>query len=82
MFSFYFEVKFNRTYATPEEEQERFNIFKTNYERIQEHNKKYEAGEVTYSQGINQFADLTHEEFKSRHLGLRLPKDRNLTGTS
>ncbi|KAF7284639.1 hypothetical protein GWI33_021827 [Rhynchophorus ferrugineus] len=69
-----FKVKFNRTYATPEEEQQRFNIFKANFDRIQEHNKKYEAGEVTYTQGINDFADLTREEFKSRHLGLRLPR--------
>lgn len=48
----------------PEEDTKRFEIFKTNLQRIVEHNDKYAKGEVTYSMGINQFTDKTSEEFR------------------
>lgn len=31
---------------------------------INEHNEKYDNGEESYTMGINQFADLSSEEFK------------------
>ncbi|CAG9856061.1 unnamed protein product [Phyllotreta striolata] len=67
-----FKTKFGKTYATPEEEQERFKVFEANVQRIDEHNKKFETGEVTFSQGVNQFSDLTPDEWKNRNHGLRL----------
>jgi len=50
---------------------DRFNIFKTNLAMIEAHNN----GSAGWKMGVNQFADLTKEEFKS-YLGLR-PRDNS-----
>uniref|UniRef100_A0A6P7GSQ2 Cathepsin L-like proteinase n=1 Tax=Diabrotica virgifera virgifera TaxID=50390 RepID=A0A6P7GSQ2_DIAVI len=47
-------------------EKYRFNIFINNLKRIEQHNNRYQNGEVGYYIGVNQFADLTSEEFISR----------------
>merc|ERR1719483_671304 len=65
-----FKKEFGKQYETAEEELKRFNIFKTNSKEILQHNRQ----ELSYTKGINFFSDLTEEEFKSTHLGLkRLP---------
>jgi len=50
----------------------RLEIFVDNLRFIEEHNDKAEA---TYKLGVNEFADLTHDEFKARHalLGAESP---------
>jgi cathepsin L len=50
---------------------DRYNVFKANLEMVEAHN----AGPATWKMGINQFADLTKEEFK-QYLGLR-PRDNS-----
>ncbi|CAH1972534.1 unnamed protein product [Acanthoscelides obtectus] len=72
-----FKATHGKKYDSPEEEQRRFKIFQNTLKTIEEHNKKYEAGEVTWQMGINQFADVTEEEMKKFHTGLLLPKDEN-----
>ncbi|XP_050502434.1 cathepsin L-like proteinase [Diabrotica virgifera virgifera] len=47
-------------------EKYRFNIFINNLKRIEKHKNRYQNGEVEYYIGVNQFADLTSEEFISR----------------
>jgi len=37
------------------------------------HNEKFENGESTFSVSLNDFADLTNEEFRATRLGM-LPK--------
>ncbi|XP_056643031.1 procathepsin L-like [Diorhabda sublineata] len=49
----------------PKEEQLRFTIFQENLRKIEEHNAKYESGEVSYYFAVTGFADLTSEEFKA-----------------
>ncbi|KDP45578.1 hypothetical protein JCGZ_17185 [Jatropha curcas] len=51
-----------RVYKDANEKEIRYKIFKENVERIESFNK---AGGKSYKLGINQFADLTNEEFKT-----------------
>merc|ERR1712060_671893 len=48
-------------YSTKSEHDKRFEIFKSNMDKITEHNK----GNHTWTMGITQFSDMTPEEFKS-----------------
>ncbi|XP_059461680.1 cysteine protease XCP1-like [Corylus avellana] len=67
--------KHSKSYESIEEKLHRFDIFKDNLEHIDETNKKVS----NYWLGLNEFADLSHEEFKQMHLGLikpELPKKR------
>lgn len=57
--------KFNKQYPI-EEVFPRYNAFKTNLKLVREHN----AGNHGWNMGLNQFADMTDEEFKA-HMGLR-----------
>jgi cathepsin L len=74
-----YKLKFNKSYESSDEEARRFEIYKSNVQRVVEHNAKYAAGETTYTLAINEFADLTNEEFRTR-LGIsasRVPKVKN-----
>ncbi|XP_042400303.1 senescence-specific cysteine protease SAG39-like [Zingiber officinale] len=57
-----------RVYRDDAEKQRRFDIFKSNVELIDSFNA---AGKHKYSLGINQFADMTNEEFKSSYTGFK-----------
>ncbi|XP_031110564.1 ervatamin-B-like [Ipomoea triloba] len=56
-------VEYGRVYANQTEKIKRFSIFKDNAEYIDSFNQ---AGNQTFTLGINQFADLTNDEFQSR----------------
>jgi len=56
-----FVKTFGREYRTVEETVTRYKIFAENYKKIQEINEV----ETDFKLGVNQFADLTDEEFKS-----------------
>lgn len=55
-----FQLKFNRSYETIEELKKRFEIFRKNVIEIYNHNKQENK---TFTLDINQFTDLTQEEF-------------------
>lgn len=59
--------KHGKTYRNLEEKLQRFEIFQDNLNHIDETNKKI----TDYWLGLNEFADLSHEEFKSKYLGLK-----------
>jgi len=65
-------AKHSKTYESIEEKLHRFDVFKDNLKHIDERNKKI----INYWLGLNEFADLSHEEFKNMYLGLNvdLPK--------
>ncbi|KAK9164756.1 hypothetical protein Syun_005658 [Stephania yunnanensis] len=59
-------AKHGKSYESIEEKLHRFEVFKDNLEHIDETNKRVSS----YWLGLNEFADLSHEEFKERYLGL------------
>eukprot|EP00451_Oxyrrhis_marina_P005670 CAMPEP_0204303870 /NCGR_PEP_ID=MMETSP0468-20130131/84125_1 /ASSEMBLY_ACC=CAM_ASM_000383 /TAXON_ID=2969 /ORGANISM="Oxyrrhis marina" /LENGTH=398 /DNA_ID=CAMNT_0051283189 /DNA_START=62 /DNA_END=1259 /DNA_ORIENTATION=+ len=64
-----FKNDYSKTYNGDEEEALRFKIFKDNVDLIHEHNSKG----ASYELGVNQFADLTLEEFSQTYLGYKAP---------
>jgi len=60
-----------KTYYTQEEEIARFNIFVENQRAIDAHNEEFKAGKHTFQLGMNQFGDMTNEEFRTRMNGYR-----------
>lgn len=58
--------KHRKSYVSIEEKIRRFEVFKDNLFHIDETNKKV----TSYWLGLNEFADLSHEEFKENYLGL------------
>ena len=61
-------AEYGRTYKTTEEKHHRFEIFKSNVQLIESFNA---AGNHTFELGINQFADLTNQEFRAMHTGFK-----------
>lgn len=59
-----FKATHGKTYGASEEVVRRA-IFEQNVQRIARHNLEHDLGLHSYTLGLNQFADLTHEEFKS-----------------
>ncbi|RWR78290.1 cysteine protease XCP1 [Cinnamomum micranthum f. kanehirae] len=60
--------KHSKSYSSIEEKFHRFEIFKDNLKHIDETNKLMR----NYWLGLNEFADMSHEEFKDKYLGLKL----------
>ena len=60
-----FIQKYNKVYADDAELLARFDIFKSNLDMIESHNKKG----LSWTLGVNKFADLTREEFSAGRLG-------------
>jgi len=59
-----FLKEYNKVYEG-DEVQYRFSVFKSTMDTIEEHN----SGNHTWTMGVNQFSDLTPEEFERIHLG-------------
>jgi C1A family cysteine protease len=64
-----YKKKFNKNYS-PNEEKYRYNVFVENLNKIEQINNRGE----TWTAGVNQFTDLTHEEFASQFRPLPMPE--------
>jgi C1A family cysteine protease len=60
---------------TPEEFFYRYEVFKTAFDYVENHNK----GNATWTAGLNSFSDLTRAEFKATRLGFNGNKKNTLT---
>lgn len=63
-----FKSQYNKTHSTQEELEYRFAVFQKNMEEI----NRVNSLNLTYELGVNQFADLTFEEFKSQYLSVEI----------
>lgn len=69
----WFQMKHSKSYPNLREDGQRMNTYFANRRIIDEHNLRYDAGQVTYRMGLNEFSDLSHEEFVSRMNGAKRP---------
>ncbi|XP_078151117.1 oryzain alpha chain-like [Carex rostrata] len=53
------------------QDDKRYEIFKDNLKYIDEHNAAADAGVHSFHLGLNRFADLTNEEYRSTYLGTK-----------
>ncbi|XP_073289845.1 vanillin synthase-like [Primulina huaijiensis] len=60
-----FAHRYRKRYEDAEEIQKRFQIFVENLKMIRSHNRKG----LSYTMGVNEFTDLTWEEFRKHRLG-------------
>ncbi|PRQ30354.1 putative fruit bromelain [Rosa chinensis] len=65
-----------RVYPDSTEKRRRFVIFKENLEFVEKFNND---GEKTYKLSVNEFSDMTNEEFLSHHTGYKTPTGSSLT---
>ena len=56
------------------------NIWKENTAMIKRHNQEFRRGQHTYTLKMNQFGDLTNEEFTSKINGYKRPAGYKRTG--
>ncbi|KAL5077614.1 hypothetical protein RYX36_016598, partial [Vicia faba] len=72
-------VKHSKNYNALGEKETWFEIFKDNLRFIDEHNSQ----NLSFRLGLNRFADLTNEEYRTRFLGTRIDPNRRMkTGKS
>jgi len=60
-----YKLEFDKHYASPEEEEKRYAVWKQAVAEIDLHNAQYEK---TFEQEVNQFADMTDDEFEATYL--------------
>ncbi|CAK9196942.1 unnamed protein product [Sphagnum troendelagicum] len=70
--------KHEKSYESVLEMHHRFTIFKDNLRYINSHNVQHKT---SHWLGLNNLADLTHEEFKARYFGILPPRVKRLRRT-
>merc|ERR1711962_466555 len=73
-----YKKEFNKMYADEAEEEKRYSIWRETANQVQVHNADYES---PYTQGLNEFSDMSDEEFKEQMLSsLKLPSGNWTSG--
>lgn len=75
-----FKAIHGKSYNYPIEEQFRMNVYKENKKKIEEHNRAYENGEVSFRMKMNQFGDLKSSEVKALMNGFKMSPNIKRTG--
>ncbi|XP_022306662.2 procathepsin L-like isoform X1 [Crassostrea virginica] len=64
-----YKQEYRKQYSTATEETERREVWEANLDYINQHNEEFSRGEHSYDLGLNEFADLSHEEFLKLYVG-------------
>eukprot|EP00298_Acanthocystis_sp_HF-20_P014540 c20811_g1_i2.p1 GENE.c20811_g1_i2~~c20811_g1_i2.p1 ORF type:complete len:336 (+),score=103.33 c20811_g1_i2:38-1045(+) len=64
-----FKSKYSKVYFDEHDESYRRQVFSANLNKIREHNLAFAAGQQTYTLAMNEFGDMTFEEFHTKHTG-------------
>lgn len=75
-----FIKKYKKTYNSPEEFQLRFKIFRSNYQGVELTNMFSE--ELDFTLKMNQFADLSKQEFEDKYLNLNVQEIEKIYQTA
>lgn len=70
-----FKTQFGKAYYDQIEEATRKAIFLQNLHKIRTHNDEAASGLHTYTKAMNEFGDLTGEEFKAKYTGFMGPRN-------
>lgn len=62
---------YQKSYMNSWEFENKYQVFRKNYQAVADHNLRKE--ELEFELRINEFGDLTQEEFKAKYLGLKAP---------
>ena len=60
-----------KAYSSTKEESKRKAIWQANYNKIKKHNQEADQNKLSYRLDVNQFTDLSTEEFQKNWLGLK-----------
>lgn len=60
-----FQLQYSKTYANDTEHDSRMKFFLQNRNTIAEHNKLFNEGHVTFKMGLNEYSDMSSDEFAS-----------------
>ncbi|XP_030750145.1 ervatamin-C-like [Sitophilus oryzae] len=60
-----FKLDNSITFSNATEEAVRYNIFEENLKKIEEHNKLYDEGKVSWTQSVTEFTHLSADEFSA-----------------
>jgi len=74
-----FKQEHSKVYESDEHESKRRDVFMKNVKTIEEHNWKYFNMQKSYYLGINQFADMTVEEFSQYNKLMKRPANKTNT---
>ncbi|CAM1321223.1 Uncharacterised protein r2_g2959 [Pycnogonum litorale] len=75
-----YKKAYNKKYEGKEDVR-KMKVFMDNVKFIEEHNKKYEANQVSFGVRVNEYADMTTEEFVKVMKGYK-PSNKTRTGSS
>lgn len=70
------QVNHLKRYDTPDEYRKRKAIFSKTLQQIDSHNFRFKRGLETFEMGVNQFSDITDEEFEAFYVGNEVEDDK------
>ncbi|EDW60741.1 uncharacterized protein [Drosophila virilis] len=65
-----YKQKYQKNYQSSGDEEKRHKIFCDNLSEIEKHNAAYDLGQESYKKGVNEFSDITQDEWQKTYLNM------------